>query len=115
MSEIESLYVPIPTGGKVPLSELATVTMKIAPAQVSRENGKRRIFVGFNVRGRDIESTVKEIQQLLDQKLKLPTGYYLDYGGQFENLRAAKERLSIAVPAALLLIIALLYFTFNSV
>jgi cobalt-zinc-cadmium resistance protein CzcA len=115
MSDIENLYVPLPNGGKVPLSEVATVTLKNAPAQVSRENGKRRIFVGFNVRGRDVESVVKEIQAMLAAKLKLPTGYYTTYGGQFENLQAAKKRLSIAVPVALLLIIVLLYFTFNSI
>ncbi|MEO6582822.1 MAG: CusA/CzcA family heavy metal efflux RND transporter, partial [Ferruginibacter sp.] len=115
MTGIENLYVPLPNGGKVPLSEVATVTLKNAPAQVSRENGKRRIFVGFNVRGRDVESTVKEIQALLAANLKLPSGYYTTYGGQFENLQAAKQRLSIAVPVALLLIIILLYFTFNSI
>lgn len=115
MTDIENLYVPLPNGGKVPLSEVATVTLKNAPAQVSRENGKRRIFVGFNVRGRDVESVVKEIQALLAAKLKLPSGYYTTYGGQFENLQAAKKRLSIAVPVALLLIIVLLYFTFNSI
>ncbi len=115
MSDIENLYVPLPNGGKVPLSEVSTVTLKNAPSQVSREDGKRRIFVGFNVRGRDVESVVKEIQSLLAQKLKLPSGYYTTYGGQFENLQAAKQRLSIAVPVALLLIIVLLYFTFNSI
>ena len=115
MTDIENLYVPLPNGGKVPLSEVATVTLKNAPAQVSRENGKRRIFVGFNVRGRDVESVVKEIQALLATNLKLPSGYYTTYGGQFENLQAAKQRLSIAVPVALLLIIVLLYFTFNSI
>ena len=115
MSEIQNLYVPLPNGGKIPLSEVATVSLKNAPAQVSRENGKRRIFVGFNVRGRDVESVVKEIQGLLSQKLKLPAGYYVTYGGQFENLQAAKQRLSIAVPVALLLIIILLYFTFHSI
>jgi cobalt-zinc-cadmium resistance protein CzcA len=115
MSDIENLYVPLPNGGKVPLSEVATVTLKNAPSQVSREDGKRRIFVGFNVRGRDVESVVKEIQALLAAKLKLPSGYYTTYGGQFENLQAAKQRLSIAVPVALLLIIVLLYFTFNSI
>lgn len=115
MADIENLYVPLPGGGKVPLSEVATVTLKNAPAQVSRENGKRRIFVGFNVRGRDVESVVKEIQGLLAAKLQLQTGYYTTYGGQFENLQAAKQRLSIAVPVALLLIIVLLYFTFNSI
>ena len=115
ITDIENLYVPLPNGSKIPLSEVATVTLKNAPAQVSRENGKRRIFVGFNVRGRDVESVVKEIQTLLAAKLKLPTGYYTTYGGQFENLQAAKQRLSIAVPVALLLIIVLLYFTFNSI
>ena len=115
MNAIENLYVPLPNGSKVPLSEVATVTLKNAPAQVSRENGKRRIFVGFNVRGRDVESVVKEIKVLLAEKLKLPSGYYTSYGGQFENLQAAKKRLSIAVPFALLLIIVLLYFTFNSI
>jgi len=115
MSDIENLYVPLHNGVKIPLNEVAAVTLKNAPAQVSRENGKRRIFVGFNVRGRDVESVVKEIQTLLAAKLKLPTGYYITYGGQFENLQAAKQRLSIAVPVALLLIITLLYFTFNSI
>ena len=115
MADIENLFVPLPSGGKIPLSEVATVTLKNAPAQVSREDGKRRIFVGFNVRGRDVESVVKEIQTLLAAKLKLPAGYYTTYGGQFENLQAAKQRLSIAVPIALLLIIVLLYFTFNSI
>ena len=115
MTNIENLYVPLSNGSKIPLSEVATVTLKNAPAQVSRENGKRRIFVSFNVRGRDVESVVKEIQALLAVKLKLPTGYYTTYGGQFENLQAAKQRLSIAVPVALLLIIVLLYFTFNSI
>ncbi len=91
MTDIENLYVPLPNGGKIPLSEVATVTLKTAPAQVSREDGKRRIFVGFNVRGRDVESVVKEIQSLLTQKLKLPAGYYTTYGGQFENLQAAKK------------------------
>jgi cobalt-zinc-cadmium resistance protein CzcA len=115
MASLKNLYVPLPNGGKIPLSEVATVTLKTAPAQISREAGRRRIFVGFNVRGRDIESTVTEIQQLIDQKIKLPTGYYITYGGQFENLKAAKQRLSIAVPVALLLIITLLYFTFHSI
>ena len=115
MTDIGNLYVPLPNGSKLPLSEVATVTLKNAPAQVSRENGKRRIFVSFNVRGRDVESVVKEIQALLAAKLKLPAGYYTTYGGQFENLQAAKQRLSIAVPVALLLIIVLLYFTFNSI
>ena len=115
MSDIKNLYVPLPNGGKIPLNEVATVTLKTAPSQISREDGKRRIFVGFNVRDRDVESVVHEIQKMLNAKLKLPPGYYITYGGQFENLLAAKKRLSVAVPVALLLIIVLLYFTFNSI
>ncbi len=115
MSEIHNLYIPLPDGGKIPLGEVTNVTLRNAPVQVSRENGKRRIYVGFNVRGRDVESVVKEIQALISQHIKLPPEYYITYGGQFENLLAAKKRLSIAVPAALLLIMFLLYFTFNSV
>ena len=115
MNDIGNLYVPLSNGGKIPLSEVASVSLKEAPSQISRENGKRRIYVGFNVRGKDIESVVKEIQLLLDEKIKFPAGYYTTYGGQFENLRAAKKRLSIAVPVALLLIITLLYFTFSSI
>ena len=114
ISSIENLYLPLPSGNKVPLNQVASVALKNAPAQISREDGKRRIYVGFNVKGRDVERTVSEIQQILDEQLKLPSGYYLTYGGQFENLNKAKDRLSIAVPIALLLIMALLYATFKS-
>ncbi len=111
---IENLYIPLPSGSKVPLDQVAKVEFKDAPAQVSREDGKRRIYVGFNVRGRDVERTVTDIQQVLDQKLKLPTGYYVTYGGQFQNLKEAKQRLSVAVPVAMFLILLLLYITFRS-
>jgi len=111
---IENLYIPLPSGSKVPLDQVAKVEFKDAPAQVSREDGKRRIYVGFNVRGRDVERTVADIQQVLDQKIKLPTGYYATYGGQFENLKEAKKRLSVAVPVAMFLILLLLYITFRS-
>lgn len=114
ISSIENLYLPLPSGNKVPLNQVASVLLKNAPAQISREDGKRRIYVGFNVKGRDVERTVSEIQQILNAKLKLPSGYYLTYGGQFENLTKAKDRLSIAVPIALLLIMGLLYATFKS-
>jgi cobalt-zinc-cadmium resistance protein CzcA len=115
ISGVDNLLIPLPSGNKVPLSQVADITFKDAPAQVSRENGKRRIYVGFNVKDRDVESTVKEIQAKLDGKLKLPSGYYLTYGGQFQNLQAAKARLSVAVPAALVFILILLYVTFRSV
>ncbi len=114
ISSIENLFIPLPSGNKVPLSQVADVSIKDAPAQVSRENGKRRIYVGFNVRGRDVESTVEEIEKILSEKLRLPPGYYTTYGGQFQNLREANQRLSIAVPVALILILILLYFTFHS-
>ncbi len=111
---IKNLYIPLPSGNKVPLDQVANVEFKDAPAQISRENGKRRIYVGFNVRGRDVESTVADIQKVLDEKLKLPAGYFTTYGGQFENLKAANQRLSVAVPVAMFLILLLLFLTFRS-
>jgi cobalt-zinc-cadmium resistance protein CzcA len=110
---IENLYIPLPSGISIPLSQVATIGYKTAPAEIGHEDGLRRIYVGFNVRGRDIESTVSEIQTILSNELELPSGYYYTYGGEFQNLKEAVERLEIAVPAALLLIFALLYFTFR--
>ncbi|OQP60200.1 acriflavine resistance protein B [Niastella vici] len=111
---IESLFIPLSSGNKVPLNQVANITFKEAPAQVSREDGKRRIYVGFNVRGRDVERTVSDIQNIMNDQLKLPAGYYITYGGQFQNLKEAKQRLSIAVPVALALILFLLFITFRS-
>ncbi|MGV3762085.1 efflux RND transporter permease subunit, partial [Parapedobacter sp.] len=99
---------------QIPLSQIAEVDYKLGPAQISREDGKRRIYVGFNVQGRDVASVVNEIQVRLAEQVKLPTGYYFTYGGQFENLQKATDRLLVAVPIALLLIFILLYFTFHS-
>ena len=115
LSDVRGLYVSTPTGQQIPLEEVATVDFKNGPNQIQRDDTKRRITVGFNVRNRDVQSIVKEIQQQLDTKLNLPPGYYTTYGGQFEHLQAANKRLSIAVPVALLLILLLLYFTFNSI
>ena len=115
VTNIQNLYVPLATGNRVPLNQIANIEFRDAPAQISREDGKRRIYVGFNVRGRDVESTVEEITNLLDKRIKLPVGYFMTYGGQFQNLQEAKSRLSIAVPAALLLILILLYATFRSI
>lgn len=84
------------------------------PNQIQRENAKRRIIVGFNVRGRDVQSIVEELQQKVNQQIKFDPGYYITYGGAFENLQQAKARLGVAVPAALLMIFALLYFAFRS-
>ncbi|WP_206156093.1 efflux RND transporter permease subunit [Chitinophaga fulva] len=113
--DVQGLYITTPSGNQVPLQQLATVEMATGPNQVQREDAKRRIIVGFNVRGRDIASVVKDIEAAIGKEVKLPTGYFIRYGGQFENLREANARLAIAVPIALLLIFALLYFTFSSV
>ncbi|MNJ90856.1 Cobalt-zinc-cadmium resistance protein CzcA [compost metagenome] len=115
ISNLKTLYVTLPSGSQIPLEQVADIDYEPGPMQISRENGKRRIVVGFNVRGRDVESVVEEIQQKLDLNLELPAGYYVTYGGQFENLVEASARLSVAVPIALALIFILLYFTFRSV
>jgi heavy metal efflux system protein len=114
LQNVQNLYVPLPSGGQISLDQLATVEIKAGPAQISRENTKRRITIGFNVRGRDVQSLIAEVRQKIERSLKLPAGYYVMYGGQFENLVAAKKRLSIAVPVSLLLIFILLFFTFHS-
>ncbi len=113
--DVKSLSIALPNGRQIPFEQFADITIKSGPAQVSRENTKRRITIGFNVRNRDVESVIAEVTESIDQKVALPTGYYISYGGQFQNLEAAKARLSVAVPVALLLIFVLLYFTFRSV
>jgi cobalt-zinc-cadmium resistance protein CzcA len=111
---LKSLLIPTPKGNQIPLNEIAEITFKTAPSQISRENAERRIVIEANVRGRDVESVVLEIQQKLDAKLKLPEGYFITYGGQFQNLQEAKGRLQLAVPVALLLIFFLLFLSFRS-
>lgn len=114
LEDVRSLPVAAPDGQLIPLSELADVDYRLGAAQISRDNGRRRIVVSANVRGRDVESAIQEVEAVLNQRLQLPEGYYYSFGGQFENLQAAKARLSIAVPVALGLIFILLYFTFQS-
>lgn len=114
MDDVNTLMISTNSGAQIPLSQVANISYKLGPAQISREEGKRRIVIGFNVKGRDVESVVNDIQQKLDKQIKLPSGYYFTYGGQFENLQAASKRLMIAVPVSLLLIFMLLYFTFSS-
>ncbi|OFX17469.1 MAG: acriflavine resistance protein B [Bacteroidetes bacterium GWA2_31_9] len=114
ISDVKNLSIALPDGRLIPLDQLANVEIKTGPAQVSRENTKRRLTIGFNVRSRDVESVVKDAHSKLDANLTLPVGYYTTFGGQFENLIAARERLAIAVPVALLLIFVLLFFTFHS-
>ncbi len=115
IEDIRNLLIPTPNGTQLPLYQLATVQIQNGPNQIQREDAKRRIIVGFNVRNRDVQSIVQELQEKVGQRMKLPPGYYITYGGAFENLHAAKQRLMIAVPVSLLLIFLLLYFTFNSV
>jgi heavy metal efflux system protein len=114
LEDVKSLTVALHDGNQIPFEQVADVSVKSGPAQVSRENTKRRITIGFNVRNRDVQGVIKDVTAVIDQKIQLPTGYYISYGGQFKNLEAAQKRLSIAVPVALLLIFVLLYFTFNS-
>ena len=114
IDDIRNLSVPTPDGAQIPLSQLAQIDFKAGPMQISRDDGRRRITLGLNVRNRDVQSVVKEISATLDKGLQLPPGYYVTYGGQFENLIEANKRLAIAVPVALLLILVLLYFTFHS-
>ncbi|MDX1277618.1 CusA/CzcA family heavy metal efflux RND transporter [Oceanihabitans sediminis] len=115
LESLQNLYVDTPNGSKIPLSELAEISYTTGPAQISRDDTKRRIVVGVNVRNRDLQSVVHDVQAILDKNLKLPVGYSITYGGQFENLQSAKDRLLIVVPIALILIFLLLYFAFNSV
>ncbi|NWJ52114.1 MAG: CusA/CzcA family heavy metal efflux RND transporter [Bacteroidetes bacterium] len=115
LDNVKNIFIPLPSGGQISLDQLASIEIKEGPAQISREDTKRRITIGFNVRGRDVQSVVDEVQKKIEKSLKLPAGYYITYGGQFENLVAAKERLAVAVPVALLLIFVLLFFTFHSV
>jgi heavy metal efflux system protein len=115
IQQVRDLYLDLPNGGKVPFAEVADITYQDTPSEIARENTHRRISVGINVVNRDVESLVFDIQGVIGNNVKLPTGYTISYGGAFENLKAAKDRLSIAVPVALFLIFALLYFTFDSV
>ena len=115
LSNLQDLYVDAPNGQKIPLDEVAQVSYHNAPIQISRDDARRRINIGINVRGRDVQSLVQDIQQKLNTRLKLPTGYTMSYGGQFENLVQAKKRLAVAVPVSLLLIFMLLYLSFRSV
>ena len=113
--DIRNLLIPAKDGMQIPLYQLADVKIQNGPNQIQREDAKRRIVIGFNIAGRDVQTIVNELQAKVNQSLKLPAGYYVTYGGSFENLNAAKQRLMIAVPVSLALIFILLFFAFNSV
>jgi cobalt-zinc-cadmium resistance protein CzcA len=115
INDVQNLLISTPNGIQVPLYQLATIKETEGPNQIQRENTRRRIIVGFTVRGRDVQSIVEELQQKVEAKIRFEAGYSITYGGAFENLQQAKERLIIAVPVALLLIFIMLYFAFSSV
>ncbi|MFZ4544992.1 MAG: CusA/CzcA family heavy metal efflux RND transporter, partial [Saprospiraceae bacterium] len=115
IEDIQNLLIPTPNGNQIPLQQLAKVEIKNGPSQIYREDSKRRIVVGFNVRNRDVQSIVTELQSKVDAQIKFPAGYYTTFGGAFENLNEAKKRLSIAVPISLAMIFLLLFFAFNSI
>ena len=114
IDDIRDLYVNLPDGNQIPLKEVAEISYKPGPMQIGRDNTNRRTYVGINVENRDIKSLVEEIQETLDEKLELPTGYYIRYGGAFENLERASKRLSLVVPLALALIFILVFFAVKS-
>ncbi|WP_423735903.1 CusA/CzcA family heavy metal efflux RND transporter [Chitinophaga caseinilytica] len=113
--DVQNLLIPTPAGTQIPLYQVASVELIDSPSQIQREDTRRRILVGFNVSGRDVESIVEELQGKVSENIKLPAGYAIGYGGSFENLNEAKARLSVAVPVSLVLIFLLLYFAFNSI
>jgi len=114
ISDVQNLYINLPSGTQIPLREVADISYKSGPMQISRDNTNRRTYVGINVRGRDVKSLVTEIKSKLDANLKLPSGYFIRYGGAFENLERASNRLQTVVPIALLLIFVLIYFALKS-
>lgn len=115
LEDVQNLLIPTPLGTQIPLAQLANVSIKNGPNQIQREDAKRRIVAGFNIRNRDVQSIVNQLKDKVEKKIKFPAGYYITYGGAFENLHQAKQRLMIAVPISLILIFILLFFAFNSV
>lgn len=114
ITDVENLYIGTPEGRQIPLSEVANVSYEPGPVQIQRDNAKRRVTIGFNVRDRDVKSIIDDIRQIMATNVDMPSGYYVTYGGQFQNLKEANQRLMVALPIALLLILILLYFAFGS-
>lgn len=114
ITDLQNLMIDTPNAGKIPLSEVADIIYAKGPAKISRDETKRRIVVGVNVRNRDLASVVEDIQVILEDKLSLPVGYTMTYGGQFENLQSATKRLEITVPIVLVLIFVMLYFALKN-
>ncbi|PKG81588.1 CusA/CzcA family heavy metal efflux RND transporter [Colwellia sp. 75C3] len=115
VNKLAELPIALTSGGYIPLSEVATLDIAPAPNQISRENGKRRIVVTANVRGKDLGSFVNEVKAKINSEVEIPAGYWLEYGGTFEQLESASQRLAIVLPLTLALIFALLIMAFSSV
>lgn len=114
IDDVRNLYIQTPSGAQVPLHQVADIRYETGPMQISRDDTQRRTYVGINVRGRDIKTLVEEIQTTLNAELDLPSGYYIRYGGAFENLERATQRLQIVVPIALAMIFFLIYLALGS-
>ncbi|MGK7396068.1 MAG: CusA/CzcA family heavy metal efflux RND transporter, partial [Candidatus Cyclobacteriaceae bacterium M3_2C_046] len=114
IDNVKNLYINTPDGAQIPLNEVANISFQPGPMQISRDNTNRRVSVGINVRNRDIKSLVAEVQSVLDEQLDLPPGYYIRYGGAFENFERATNRLQVVVPIALFLIFILIFFALRS-
>ncbi|GAA4275712.1 CusA/CzcA family heavy metal efflux RND transporter [Aquimarina mytili] len=114
IADIQNLFINLPNGSQIPLREIANVSYEPGPMQISRDNTNRRTYVGINIRDRDVKSVVEEIQDKLETQFELPAGYYIRYGGAFENLERASNKLQTVVPIALLLIFILIYFALKS-
>ena len=112
---LDKLFVRSNEGIQIPVSEVATIDLVNGPLQINRDATKRRIVIGVNVRGADIQQVVQDIQKTLDKNIQLKPGYYFEYGGQFENLQNAINTLLVVVPVALMLILLLLFFAFKNV
>ncbi|BFP39868.1 CusA/CzcA family heavy metal efflux RND transporter [Flavobacteriaceae bacterium GF1] len=114
LEDVKNLYIDLPSGAQIPLRELAEISYSPGPMQIGRDNTNRRTYVGINVRNRDVQSVVMDIQEKLNAELQLPPGYFIRYGGAFENLQRATQRLKTLVPVALLLIFILIFFALRS-
>jgi cobalt-zinc-cadmium resistance protein CzcA len=115
VEDVANLYVTNIENKDIPLAQLATIKKQLGPNQIQREDAKRRVVIGFNTRGRDVKTIIEDIKKKIDKEIKFPSGYYVVFGGQFENLEQAQARLAVAIPLTLLLILLLLYFSFNSI
>ncbi|MGE0588767.1 MAG: efflux RND transporter permease subunit [Cyclobacteriaceae bacterium] len=115
IDDLRNLYVTTPQGLQIPLEQVAEVKLEIGPNQIQRDDAQRRVIIGFNVRGADVQTVVENISQKIETEVRFEPGYYITYGGSFKNLQEANQRLSIAVPIALILIFFMLFFTFHSI